>query len=128
VAGKVALGVAANYALEQGLDAIFKRVQSLAARLRERLADLPGVTVYDRGRVQGGITTFTAAQMDAATIQHRLRALDINTSVSPPSSTRLDATQRDLPPLVRASVHYYNTEDEIARFCTALRDVLQNGR
>lgn len=128
VAGKIALGVAADYALEQGLDVIFERVQSLAAALRERLANLPGVTVHDRGRVQGGITTFAAAQMDAPTIQHRLRAIGINTSVSPPSSTRLDATQRDLPPLVRASVHYYNTEDEIARFCTALRDVLRNGR
>ena len=125
VAGKVALGVAVDYALEQGLDAIFERLQSLAAMLRNRLGSLPGVTVHDRGRVQSGITTFTADQLDASTIHRRLRAQSINTSVSPPSSTRLDATERSLPNLVRASVHYYNTEDEIDRFCAAVHDVLR---
>jgi selenocysteine lyase/cysteine desulfurase len=124
VAGKVALGVAVDYALDQGLDAVFARLQSLAAMLRTHLTALPGITVHDRGRVQGGITTFTAEQMDAATIQQRLRAQDINTSVSPPSSTRLDATQRNLPDLVRASLHYYNTEDEIDRFCTTVDALL----
>ena len=126
VAGKVALGVAADYALEQGLAPIFERLQSLAAKLRQRLARLPGVTVHDRGAVQGGITTFTADQLDASTIQRRLRAQGINTSVSPPSSTRLDAAERNLPDLVRASVHYYNTDDEIDRFCAAVHDVLRD--
>ena len=36
VAGKIALGVAADYALELGLDAIWERDQALAERLRER--------------------------------------------------------------------------------------------
>jgi cysteine desulfurase / selenocysteine lyase len=35
--------------------------------------------------------------------------------VSNPSSTRLDAEARSLPPIVRASSHYYNTEAEIDR-------------
>ena len=125
VAGKVALGVAADYALDWGVAAIFDRLQALAATLRTRLADLPGVTVHDRGRVQGGITTFSTDRLDAATIQQRLRAQNINTSVSPRSSTRLDATQRNLPDLVRASVHYYNTEDEIGRFCAAVDALLR---
>jgi len=36
------------------------------------------------------------------------------------SSTLLDARARQLPDLVRASVHYYNTEEEVARFAAAV--------
>jgi selenocysteine lyase/cysteine desulfurase len=130
VAGVVGLGAAVDYALDRGkpdaagLVAIRDRTQRLARTLRETLADIPGVTVRDQGRVRCGITTFTAEQWDADGIQAALRERDINVSVSPPSSTRLDAEARSLPDLVRASVHYYNTDDEIDRFGTALRTVL----
>lgn len=126
VAGQVALGVAVNYALDKGLDAIFDRNQHLAKTLRAKLGEIAGVTVHDQGRVRCGITTFTAEQSEAATIQAALRERDVNVSVSPPSSTRLDADARDLPDLVRASVHYYNLEAEIDRFVTELQSVLQD--
>jgi cysteine desulfurase/selenocysteine lyase len=124
VAGQVALGVAVDYALDRGLDAICDRNQRLARTLRRRLAEIPSVTVHDQGQRRCGITTFSSTQADAKEIQHVLLDRDVNTSVSTPSSTRLDAESRDLPDLVRASVHYYNTEAEIDRFVAALRDVL----
>jgi len=126
VAGKIGLGVAVDYAMDWGLDAIFERVQHLAADLRQRLTSIDGVTVHDVGRVRCGITTFSTDALSAAAIQQRLRQQNINTSVSPQSSTRLDATQRNLPDLVRASVHYYNTGDEIDRFGHAVRDLLRH--
>jgi selenocysteine lyase/cysteine desulfurase len=124
VAGQVGLGVAVDYAQNLGLDAIFDRIQHVAGTLREALRTVFGVTVHDVGRTRSGITTFSAEQMTAAAIQAALRERDVNVSVSPRSSTRLDAEARDLPDLVRASVHYYNTETEIDRFVSALRDVL----
>jgi selenocysteine lyase/cysteine desulfurase len=124
VAGQVALGVAVDYALDRGLDAIFERNQHLARTLRSELSGLDGVTVRDQGRVRCGITTFTTEQADAAEVQQSLCERDVNVSVSPPSSTRLDADARGLPDLVRASVHYYNTKDEIDRFIAALRTAL----
>jgi selenocysteine lyase/cysteine desulfurase len=125
VAGQVGLGVAVRYALDLGLDAIRERVTALAETLRTALATVDGVTVADTGRIRSGITTFYAEQMDAAEIQAALRERDVNTSVSTPNSTRLDAEARNLPDLVRASVHYYNTETEVERFVEALEDVLK---
>ncbi len=127
VAGQVALGVAVDYALDRGLDAIFERNQHLARILRGALADVTGVRVQDQGRTRCGITTFSAEQSEASDLQAALRERDVNVSVSTPRSTRLDADARDLPALVRASVHYYNTETEIERFVTALRSVLGAG-
>jgi selenocysteine lyase/cysteine desulfurase len=49
-----------------------------------------------------------------------LQVARINVTVSRPSSTLLDAEARHLPPVIRASVHYYNDEDEIARFAAAI--------
>lgn len=128
VAGKIGLGVAVDYAMDWGLDAIFERVQRLAARLRQQLASIPDLTVHDVGRVQGGITTFSTEPAGAASLKQALRARGINVSVSPRSSTRLDAEARRLPDLVRASVHYYNTTDEIDRFCAVVRDLLRAAR
>src|SRR5919107_767585 len=60
-AGKVGLGVAIDYALDIGLDAIRERDYGLAEILRTRLSEIPGVTVRDIGKERCGIVTFTAA-------------------------------------------------------------------
>lgn len=119
-AGKIGLGVAIDYALDWGLDAIQARITSLAEELRQRLAALPHVTVRDRGTVRCGIVTFTVGDMGARAVQQQLAAQNINTSVSRRESTLLDMTERGLMDVLRASVHYYNTEEELDRFCNAL--------
>jgi cysteine desulfurase/selenocysteine lyase len=120
VAGKIGLGVAIDYALGWGLDAIWARVQHVAGELRSRLAALPGVTVRDRGAVQCGIVTFTIEGKEPAAIRDALRERSINVTVSPAEYTRIDMEARRLPAVVRASVHYYNTQEETARFCETL--------
>jgi selenocysteine lyase/cysteine desulfurase len=121
VAGKLGLGTAADYALGWGLDAIYGRVRALAGGLRDRLRALTGVAVHDRGTELSGIVSFTVAGEAPADIQQRLGAQGINVSISTVGSTRYDMEARGLTDLVRASVHYYNTEEEIDRLCRALR-------
>ncbi|WP_372670872.1 aminotransferase class V-fold PLP-dependent enzyme [Amycolatopsis kentuckyensis] len=106
------LGAAIDYALDWGLAAIEERVASLAATLRGRLAEA-GARVHDVGARKCGIVTFSLDGTPAAEIKARLAEAGINTSVSSRTSAQYDFTARDLPDLVRASVHYYNTEDEI---------------
>jgi selenocysteine lyase/cysteine desulfurase len=113
MAARAGLRVAAAYARAWGLDAIEARVVALAAGLRDRLAAVPGVVVQDRGERRCGIVTFTHAEVQAEEVQRKLAAAGVNVAVSSPSSTLLDAEQRRLPPLVRASVHYLTTEAEL---------------
>jgi cysteine desulfurase / selenocysteine lyase len=120
VAGRVGLRAAVRYALELGLEPIRARVTLLADRLRTDLAELPGVTVQDLGRVRSGIVTFTKDGEQPRDIQARLRAANIGVSVSSKSSAQLDFGRRGLSQVVRASVHYFNTEEEIGTFCKVL--------
>lgn len=114
-AGQVGLGVAVDYAQEWGLETIRDRVHALAALLRERLAALDGVTVHDRGRELCAIVTFSVAGRDAQDVARELSAERVNVSVARASAGRLDLGARGIDALVRASVHYYNSEDELER-------------
>jgi selenocysteine lyase/cysteine desulfurase/GNAT superfamily N-acetyltransferase len=120
VAGKIGLGVAIDYALGWGLDAISDRVATLADSLRTRLASIPGVTVHDRGAQRCAIVTFTKEGVPAAEISQRLRSEGINTSVTTLASARFDLESRPVSAMVRASVHYYNTDDELEQLCEAV--------
>lgn len=124
VAGKMGLGVALDYALNLGLAHTYPRIVSLAARLRTRLGEIPSVKVYDRGVEPCGIVTFSLAGKASVAVRDELFWQDINVSVTTPNHTLLDSEQRKLGSMVRASVHYYNNEEEVDRFVNALGKIL----
>lgn len=119
-AGKAGLGVAIDYALKWNVEVTWARIQGLAAHLRARLRELDFVTVHDLGAEQCGIVTFSVEGVRSAEVQRRLAEFKINVSVSLEKYSRLDLTDRGIKDLVRASVHYYNTEEEVERFCDCL--------
>ena len=122
-AGQLGLGAAIDYALAWGLHAIAARIVPLAESLRSRLGAIPGVTLRDLGTQRCGIVSFTVAGQEARDLVASLRRQHINISASGPSSTLLDALARKLPDLLRASVHYYNSEAEVDRFAAAIEKV-----
>ncbi|KAF0124167.1 MAG: acetyltransferase, partial [Xanthobacteraceae bacterium] len=122
-ANRAGLGVAVDYALAIGMEAIAARCRLLSGRLREGLRTLPGVTIRDLGRTPSAIVSFTFDGMEAAAVVAAADRAGITIGASNPSSTRLDAEARHLPPLVRASPHYYNTEAEVARLVDLVADL-----
>jgi selenocysteine lyase/cysteine desulfurase len=118
VAGQIGLGVAADYAAALGTAAIEERVTALAARLREALQARPGVTVLDRGSRRSGIVTFGVDGHEPAAVKRALREQGVNVSVATGGQQRFDPD--GVTSAVRASVHYYNTEEETDRLLASL--------
>jgi selenocysteine lyase/cysteine desulfurase len=115
------LGKAIDYALDLGLDRIWQRIQFLAGYLRSRLSLIPGVTVHDHGDLLCGIVTFSVDGKDSARVKEQLAARKINVSIGRASSTLLYMNKKNLASILRASLHYYNTEDEIDLLCAVLQ-------
>jgi cysteine desulfurase/selenocysteine lyase len=115
------LSKAVDYALQIGIDKIWQRVQLLAHHLRQQLAAIDGVTVHDFGPEQCGIVTFSVAEIESITVKSRLFEQNINVSVASAKATLIYMEKNQLVSIVRASVHYYNTEDEIKTLCAALK-------
>lgn len=119
-AARLGLGVAVDYLLALGIDAVEARITALAQRLRGLLRERPDVTLHDRGARQCGLVTFSVEGHSAAAVAKHLRDRRVNVSVATPGQARYDFTARGLGEIVRASVHCYNTDDELARLMEAL--------
>ncbi|MBH68880.1 MAG: aminotransferase [Rhodospirillaceae bacterium] len=115
-AGQAALGKAIDYAMEFGLENIQERVFELADTLREGLSNLFKIKLTDQGQVKCGIVTFQHQSLNAEEIKRILLSEGINVSVSSGSGMKLSYLQRGIDSLIRASLHYFNTNEEIAKF------------
>jgi len=123
IVSRLGLGVAVDYALEWGMDTIWERIQVVADEMRGKLSSIPAVTVTDIGSQTCGIVTFRVDGYDEHDIQAKLAERQINVIVSQVGSTRLDMEARGLKKVVRSSVHYYNTSEEIDQLCSAIKSL-----
>mmetsp|Transcript_23875 Transcript_23875/g.35031 ORF Transcript_23875/g.35031 Transcript_23875/m.35031 type:complete len:445 (-) Transcript_23875:113-1447(-) len=150
VAGLIGFGKAVDYLLDEsnvGVVWAQDRIRSLAKLLRKSLKGISRIESDDTGSInpesdvntcvkvwdmgseddpssQCGIVTFTVRGIDPGVVKKYLSDQNVFVSVSAPPSTLIDATERSLPELVRASVHYFNTELEIFIFCDMLRELI----
>lgn len=123
-AARLGLGAAADYALTIGLDLIEARCRALGDLLRAELRELRGLRVHDLGRNPAAIVTFGIDGITPDAVREHLTKAGINVTLSRPNSTLLDASARNLPTLLRASPHYYNTEDELRRLVSTCHGLI----
>lgn len=117
------LAKAVEYALNLGVDKIWQRIQLLSASMRRQLAAIDGITVHDTGSQQCGIVTFSVAGIESTHVKTELATQHINVSVGLAKSTLIYMNKHNLSTIVRASVHYYNTDEEIEILCKALTTI-----
>ncbi len=98
----------------------------MADKLRQGLLVIPGVALQDLGNNKCGIVTFSCKNKSPEVIQRYLADKKINVSVSLQEYARLDMAKRNILALTRASVHYYNTEEEINVFCSTIKKFLSD--
>ncbi len=127
IALRLGLAAALEYALEWDLAQIERRITILAERLRSGLRGIDQIILHDKGNRKGGIIGFSHPIMPANLLKTRLREKGINISVSHREMTAYDAQARRLPALARASVHYYNSEDEVDCFIRTLSGIIACG-
>jgi selenocysteine lyase/cysteine desulfurase len=65
--------------------------------------------------------TFAVDGASAEQVAEALKHERINVTVAATSSAVIDALERNLPNLVRASVHYFNTDEELERAVECVR-------
>jgi cysteine desulfurase/selenocysteine lyase len=122
-AARLGLKIAVDYAMAVGLDDIRARCRQLSAALRQSLTAIPGVRVHDLGPDPAAIVSFSVKDYDPLGINRQLFDAKINITTSRPAVALLDSLARQLPTLLRASPHYYNTIEEVATFADAIRAI-----
>lgn len=115
---------AVEYVLNIGVERIWHRIQYLMLLFRQRLVEIDGITVHDQGDELCGIVTFSISGVPAADVRTKLAAKNINVNIGFAKSTLYYMNRKGLDGIVRASVHYYNTEEEIELVCRELRAIV----
>ena len=113
------LGAAVDHALGVGIGRIEATVKARADELRAALEanDFP---VFDLGTERCGIVTTNVPGIDATAAKTALTERSINTSVSSPDATLWDSERRGLTDLLRTSVHYTTTTNDIDTLIEAM--------
>ena len=120
VAMVLGMGRAAQYAQDLGLEVIRERAWTLAESMRQRLAELDGVRVHDKGAERCAIVTVSTEGHHPLDLLRALRKEGINTSRAGRDAAVLDFEDKGVDQVLRISPHYYNTEEEIVTFVDAL--------
>lgn len=111
---------AIRYANDIGMDNIWQQIQENASYLRQQLQTVKGITIQDIGENLCGIVTFTMEGTTPEKLKQYLQQFNINTSVSDRFSSVIDMDKRGLSGVLRASVHYYNTKEEIDKLVSVV--------
>ncbi len=120
VAAQVGLAHAAAQAVDIGMYAIEQQVMKLATYLRTGLALLPGVVSHDTATHTCAIVTFSVAGHEPTAVVAAAAAQQISINTSTANWAALDMHAKGLTQVVRASPHYFNTEEELDRLLTVV--------
>jgi cysteine desulfurase/selenocysteine lyase len=112
-AGMVGLEASVNYLSKYGLENIRNKVMNLANQLRDELAKISGTVIYgpQDPNLRTSIVSFNLSGHDAKTVVEKLER------------QKIILAEREIfeKKIVRASPHFFNTENEIQKLVDAIK-------
>lgn len=126
IAGVIGLGTAVDYIKRIGMDKIENHTKKLTAQLFQEINDIGNTIVYGSPENIHGIVAFNINGVnahDVAKILDELKNICVRSGhhCAIPAIRHIGAFE--LGGTVRASVHYYNTKEEIEIFGETLREI-----
>ena len=120
MAAMIGLATAVEYLLKLKVEIVERRVKQLSLNLKEKLSELTDIKILEKSNNYSGIVTFTKTSISATDLKDELQKVGINISVIKQRNARLDLGKESTGDINRASIHYYNTEQEISEFIKEL--------
>ena len=114
VVGAVGLGAAVEYIEALGWDAIGEREDTLAAHALRSLDEIPGLAVYGRAARRCPVFSFNLGRVHAHDLAQYLDSRGIAVRAGHHCAQPL-MRKLGIPAALRASLAFYNTEEEIDR-------------
>lgn len=124
--GVIGLGRAIRYVEEIGYDAILTRIRDLTASMMEILRATPKVIFHGSARLdrQAGIVTWTVEGMEPDQVARELDRMGNVAVASGAQGSLLAIRPKGVGAVVRTSVHYCNTREDLAALAAALRTLV----
>lgn len=126
IAGRLGLGQALEEVLEQGQADVAETILNLSRYLVSKLHNLNAVKLHHHSEC--GIVTMFVPGIESSLLARELHTLFdgvlYEVSVVPATSTPLDTAATGVPDLLRASVSYMTTHQDIDRFCERLAQII----
>jgi cysteine desulfurase/selenocysteine lyase len=124
--GVIGLGRAVQYVDEIGYDALRVHIGDLTGYMIESLRATAGVTFHGSARLdrQAGIVMWSVDGMDPDHVSKELDRIGNVATASGAQGSLLAIKPRGLTSIVRTSVHYCNTREDIDALAAALRKVV----
>lgn len=126
ISSRLGLGVAIRECIDAGINSIEESCANISLGLRQELQQIATVVVHHPLSTYCGIVTFYSSAIDSERIVATLQQKGFELSVVPATSTPIDSATTKAPDLVRASVSYVTTREEVNQFIESLRSILED--
>lgn len=135
ISSRLGLGAAIDHLNESGgISKIESQIKGLASKLRKLLQNIDNVVLYHNHKSVElcGIVSFKVRGIESYIIKEAMATSEsvggdrFELSVVPRTSTPIDSSNTKTCDLVRASLTYFNTDEEIERFEAKLRCFIED--